>query len=117
MGRRAGRRSGTRPLDFNVTDDAWFGHTAGPYQHFAEARLRAIEWGLPMVRSANGGLSAVIDARGRILVAAPLGAETVLDADLPGALPPTPEARWGSAFFGLALALFGLLSIAGKSVR
>jgi len=93
----------------NVTDDAWFGRTPGPYQHFALARLRAIEWGLPMARAANGGFSAIIDARGRVLAAAPLGAEAAIDGDLPGALPPTVEARWGS--LGVLLALSALLCI------
>jgi apolipoprotein N-acyltransferase len=88
----------------NVTDDAWFGVTPGPYQHFAQARLRAIEWGLPLVRSANGGLSAIVDSYGRIISAADFGAEGVVDGELPGALPPTYESRWGSAVFGLALA-------------
>jgi apolipoprotein N-acyltransferase len=87
----------------NVTDDAWFGRTAGPYQHFAQARLRAIELGLPMVRVANTGISALIDARGGIVAEAPLGVEAVLDGVLPGALPPTWQARWGAATF-LALA-------------
>ena len=72
----------------NVTDDAWFGITPGPYQHFAQARLRSIELGLPMVRAANSGVSAVIDGYGRTLVSAPLGAEGVLDASLPKALRP-----------------------------
>ncbi len=83
----------------NLTDDAWFGRTAGPYQHFAQARLRAIELGLPMARVANTGISALIDARGEIVAEAPLGVETVLDGALPGALPPTWQARWGAATF------------------
>jgi apolipoprotein N-acyltransferase len=96
----------------NVTDDAWFGLTPGPYQHFALARLRAVEWGLPMARSANGGFSAIVDAKGRVLASAPLGAETVLDGELPGALPPTVEARWGSAGFALGLAaLLGVVLV------
>jgi apolipoprotein N-acyltransferase len=85
----------------NVTDDAWFGLTSGPYQHFAQARLRAIELGLPLVRAANTGISAVTDGFGRILVEAPLGAEAVLDSPLPQALAPTWQYRWGSATSGL----------------
>lgn len=92
-------------LIVNVTDDAWFGHTAGPYQHFAQARLRAIELGLPMVRIANTGISAIIDARGGILKEAPLGVEAVLDSSLPGALPPTWQARFGSLPFFILLSL------------
>ena len=80
----------------NVTDDAWFGLTPGPYQHFAQARLRAIELGLPLVRDANTGISAVLDGFGREIAVAPLGAEGVLDAELPQALAPTWQSRLGS---------------------
>ena len=91
-----------RPLwQLNVTDDAWFGLTSGPYQHFAEARLRTIELGLPLVRAANTGISAVTDGLGRILAEAPLGTEAVLDSPLPQALAPTWQYRWGSATAGL----------------
>ncbi|MDE3174898.1 MAG: apolipoprotein N-acyltransferase [Pseudomonadota bacterium] len=93
----------------NLTDDAWFGLTAGPHQHFAQARLRAIELGLPMLRVANTGISAIIDAQGRVIDPRPLGVEAVIDGVLPGALPPTWQARWGAASFlaltALALAL------------
>jgi apolipoprotein N-acyltransferase len=101
----------------NVTDDAWFGVTPGPYQHFAQARLRSIELGLPLVRAANSGVSAVIDGYGRILVSAPLGAEGVLDSALPKALAPTWQYRWGS-LTALAIALaFLALSLAGRRRR
>jgi apolipoprotein N-acyltransferase len=78
-----------------VTNDAWFGQNVGPYQHLAQGRLRAIEQGLPMVRVANTGVSAMIDPQGRVLGSIPLGVEGVLDLPLPAALPPTPYARWG----------------------
>ncbi len=88
----------------NVTNDAWFGLTSGPYQHLAQARLRTIEEGLPLVRAANSGISAVIDPFGRVVASLPLGAESVLDAELPRAISAPPYARVGdAAFFGLML--------------
>lgn len=104
-------RAATRPdWLLQVTNDAWFGTLSGPYQHLNLARLRAIEQGLPMIRVANTGVSAVIDARGRVRDQLPLGAEGVIDTDLPAALPPTPYARTGDWPWnaGLALALAGL---------
>jgi apolipoprotein N-acyltransferase len=98
----------------NVTDDAWFGQTPGPYQHFAQARLRAIELGSPLVRDANSGISAVLDGMGREIAAAPLGAEDVLDAELPEALPPTWQSRFGSLGAGLVGLAFLAAAIAGK---
>ncbi len=98
-------RSGPRPQWLlNVTNDAWFGQSAGPHQHFASARLRAVEEGLPMVRAANTGISAVIDPYGRVLASLALGREGVLDAALPEALPPTPFARFGNAILLMLLA-------------
>jgi len=90
----------------NVTDDAWFGVTAGPYQHFAEARLRTIETGLPLARAANTGISAVVDGYGRILAGAPLGVEAVVDSALPEPLDPTWQRRWGSSTAGWIALLF-----------
>jgi apolipoprotein N-acyltransferase len=98
----------------NVTDDAWFGMTAGPFQHFAEARLRAVELGLPLVRVANTGISGVIDALGRILLYAPLGKETVLDGGLPGAIAPTWQSRWGSLTFAVMLVAVLLVTLSGR---
>lgn len=78
-----------------VTDDAWFGNSAGPRQHFVNARLRAVEEGLPLARDANSGTSAMIDAFGRVRATLPLGGQGVLVAPLPGKLPPTFYARLG----------------------
>lgn len=81
----------------NVTNDGWFGLTPGPYQHLVQARARAIEEGLPLVRAANTGISAVIDARGRQIAGLSLGAVGVFDSPLPVADPPTLYARIGDA--------------------
>lgn len=93
-----------------ITNDAWFGIWTGPFQHFAQARLRAIEQGLPLIRVANTGVTAVIDARGRVVADLPFGRMDALDTRIPGALPPTPFARWGDG--PLALLLAGLAGLA-----
>jgi apolipoprotein N-acyltransferase len=78
-----------RGVILNVSDDGWFGRTAGPWQHLAQARLRAIEQGLPLIRAANTGVSAIIDPYGRILKELPLGESGVLDGFLPQSIAPT----------------------------
>ncbi len=99
-----------------LTNDAWFGTFSGPQQHLVQARFRAIEFGLPFVRAANTGVSAVIDARGHIVAALPLNVAGKLDAALPGALPPTIYARWGDMPLGIALVLvFGWLLSARRN--
>lgn len=80
-------------LLLNVTNDGWFGRTAGPYQHLAQARLRSVEYGLPLVRSANTGISAVIDPYGRMIASLPLGTRNVLDATLPSRIHATIYSR------------------------
>lgn len=90
---------------FNPSNDAWFG-TIGPPQHLAQARLRAIEEGLPVIRSTPTGISAIIDADGRILHSLPLGTDGRIDAFLPRAKAPTLFAQFGNI---IPLALAGLL--------
>ncbi|MGE0237423.1 MAG: apolipoprotein N-acyltransferase [Parvibaculaceae bacterium] len=98
----------------NATNDGWFGRSSGPYQHLAQARLRTIEQGLPLVRAANTGISAIIDAHGRIQASLPLGAEGVLDGTLPPSLPPTIYARAGDLMLA---GLIILLLLAGVALR
>lgn len=78
-----------------ITNDAWFGRFSGPYQHLAQARVRAIEQGLPLARSANTGVSAMVDPYGRIIDAIPLGRMGVVDVSLPAHLPKTLYSRYG----------------------
>ena len=89
-------RTETRPgWLLQITNDAWFGTLSGPFQHAAQARLRAVEQGLPLARVANTGVTEMIDARGRITASLPFGTDGYVDAALPGALPATPYARFG----------------------
>ena len=95
----------------NITNDAWFGLSTGPYQHLVSARLRAVEEGLPMIRAANTGVSAVIDSYGRILAMLDMEQEGVIDHALPPARAATPYSRWGDCTLLLLLA-----ALAGSAV-
>jgi apolipoprotein N-acyltransferase len=87
----------------NLTNDGWFGISTGPHQHLQQARMRSIEQGLPLVRAANTGISAVIDPLGRIVKSLPLGTEGVMDASLPRRIGPTPYSRIGDG--GIAVVI------------
>lgn len=109
-------RNGERPqLLLNLTNDGWFGKTSGPYQHFAQARLRAVEEGLPLVRVANTGISAIVDPFGRVLNELPLGVEGIIDGKLPKPAKVTVFAKYPNAgflslwIFSIILAIVGLV--------
>ena len=105
-------QSAERPaLLLNVTNDGWFGDTTGPRQHLQQARVRAVEEGLPLVRAANNGISAAIDGYGRILARIELNARGTVDVALPAALAPPPYAQLGDTIF-FALWLVGAALVA-----
>jgi len=97
----------------SVTNDAWYGTSTGPYQHFDAARFRAVEEGLPLVRVANTGISGVIDGYGRVVKRLGLGEKGTLDSALPKALPATFFSRYGNA---VALLLALVVGVAGLRI-
>jgi apolipoprotein N-acyltransferase len=102
----------------NLTNDAWFGQTAGPYQHFTMSRVRAAEEGIPLVRVANTGISGIADAYGRVVVQSALGETRIIDAALPVSLDAlTPYARWGDAGFLIILLTLAIYTLAIKAPR
>ena len=101
----------------NLTNDGWFGISTGPYQHLQQARLRAIEQGLPLVRAANTGISAVIDPVGRVVARLGLGIEGVLDASLPSAISPTVYARSGDIPAAIMIAAAFLFIIRRRAAK
>jgi len=95
----------------NITNDAWYGYTSGPFQHLAIARLRAVEQGLPLARDGNNGVSAMIDPLGRVVALLGLDDVGVLDVPLPQSLPATPYVKFGDSLY-LALLLLALAAAA-----
>jgi apolipoprotein N-acyltransferase len=91
-------------LLLNVTNDGWFGITSGPNQHLAQAKMRSAELGIPQIRAANTGISAVIDPLGVTVMKLPLGIEGVLDSRLPRVVQSTLYGLWGD-FFAMILLL------------
>jgi apolipoprotein N-acyltransferase len=106
---------GARPLWLlNVTNDAWFGITPGPHQHFAQARLRSIEEGLPLVRAANNGISAIVDSFGRIRTQLNLGETGIVDGPLPSAVDPPLFTQMRSFPLMLMLVLLAGIALLGR---
>jgi apolipoprotein N-acyltransferase len=102
----------------NVTNDGWFGETTGPYQHFHQSRVRAIEEGAPLVRAANNGISAVVDPFGRVLQYLGLDVRGQIDSALPQAISPPPYARFGDWLLVAVLVLYaGLAAVLRKNTR
>lgn len=103
----------------NVSNDSWFGRTSGPWQHLNIASYRAIEQGLPLIRSTPTGVSAIVDATGRTLPGAvlPIGAEGVIDRPLPPALPPTVYEQLGDTLFWLMLLAFAATAAPVRGLR
>ena len=98
-----GRATKRPDLLVNLTNDAWFGHTAGPYQHLAQTRMTAISYGVPLLRVANTGISAAFDATGQELAAIPLGQTDFVDLRLPPPLPAPFFARFGALLAGVMI--------------
>ncbi len=102
----------------NLTNDAWFGVSSGPYQHLASARMRAVEEGLPLVRAANTGVSAVFDARGRTVASLGLNQTGVIAAPLPAARAPPPYARAGVWLpAGISILLLGVATMLSRRMH
>jgi len=98
----------------NVTNDAWFGNSPGPYQHFLEARLTAIERGLPLIRGANNGISAVVDARGRVVSGLAYDVPGFVDATLPGRLASAERLKWQGHAFPIVLAVLFAMAVISR---
>jgi apolipoprotein N-acyltransferase len=101
----------------NLTNDGWFGISTGPYQHLQQTRMRAVEEGLPVVRAANTGISAVIDPLGRIVAKLDLGIEGLLDAGLPAAIAPTLYARMRDVPALILVALGIIVAVRRRATR
>lgn len=101
----------------NLTNDAWYLDSSGPYQHFQMTRARAIEEGLPVVRSANTGISAVIDGKGRVLAKLDFGKEGVVTSSLPKAEPPTFYAQYRDWIYFFMLSMFSALALIFRVIK
>ncbi len=109
-------QSSERPgLLINITNDGWFGNTTGPRQHLHQTRVRAVEEGLPVLRAANNGISAVIDGNGRLLQSLGMNERGVIDSVIPRARPATLYAQFGDwMFLANVLAFFFVVAVIGR---
>lgn len=107
--------AGVRPgWLLNVTNDAWYGDTPGPRQHFQQSVLRSVEEGLPLVRAANTGISAIVDPFGRVVARLDVGEIGVIDGDLPQALPATFYSRYGDIIPAILAVLLAVAVAIGR---
>ncbi|HET7413982.1 MAG TPA: apolipoprotein N-acyltransferase, partial [Pararhizobium sp.] len=95
----------------NVTNDAWYGRTTGPYQHLRQAQIRAVETGLPLLRAGDNGISVVTDAYGRIIAGIRLDDVGVLDATIGGKNPHKLAVASKTTIFWLLMAIFLIAAI------
>jgi apolipoprotein N-acyltransferase len=110
--------AGERPgLLINVTNDGWFGNTTGPRQHFHQARVRAVEEGLPLIRAANNGISGVVDPLGRVLVRIDLDERGVIDSGVPMIGPHTVYSVLGDWVFAFNSLVIGVLASLAARLR
>ncbi|WP_377297555.1 apolipoprotein N-acyltransferase [Rhizobium sp. SGZ-381] len=98
----------------NITNDAWFGNTPGPYQHFLQARLRAVETGLPLIRGANNGISAIINATGEVGNALDFDQKGVIDSTLSGASVPAWDNYTRETHFWLLILSMALIAAVSR---
>ena len=108
---------GRGDLLLNLTNDAWYGSTPGPYQHLHQAQLRAVETRLPLVRAANSGISAVVDAGGRIVGSLPLGEAGVFDVRLPSRSDQFSLIRIRRFNFGLIIAIMVVMALFARTSK
>lgn len=101
----------------NLTNDAWYGITPGPYQHLHQAQVRAVETRLPLVRAANSGISAVVDPGGRIVGSLPLGEAGVFDVRLPSRPDQFSLIRIRRFNFGLIIAIMVVMAPFARSSK
>lgn len=98
----------------NVTNDAWFGDTPGPYQHFLQARVRAVEQGLPLIRSANTGVSAYVDAHGRLISGIDFNEQGFVDSTLSGATVSRIDDSVRKTYFWLIIGIVGMIAVISR---